>query len=452
MTGLIGVRLGGLLAASLTGLASCLPRPEPPAPASSGAPPLATSVTSSAEPLPSVAPAAAHYDLIIRQGRVVDPASGRDGAFDVAIANGKVAKIAPGIDLSHADLVIDAAGLLVTPGFVDLHTHVFAGPDTKRFLAGSSLAVPPDEFAPSSCTTTVVDAGSSGHKSFARFRETIIARAATRVLAFVNIVGEGMRGGRFEQDLGDMDAEATSRVISANRETIVGIKVAHYAGPGFEPVDRAEEAARATGTRVMVDFGGHVPELSLEDLLLRRMRPGDLFTHAYAGVSGRTAIVEPSGALRPFVRAAHERGVLFDLGYGGASFVFSQAVPAIQQGLPPDTVSTDMHRRSHHGSMHDLVAVLSKLAALGVTVPDLVRRSTAAPADAIGRPDLGRLAEGASADIALLRLEAGRFSFVDVKGARVEGTERLSCELTLREGRVVWDRRGLAKARSTGTE
>jgi dihydroorotase len=197
----------------------------------------------------------------------------------------------------------------------------------------------------------------------------------------------------------------------------------------------------------MVDFGGHVPELSLEDLLLRRMRPGDLFTHAYAGVSGRTAIVDPRALLRPFVRAAHERGVLFDLGYGGASFVFSQAIPAIQQGLPPDTVSTDMHRRSHRGSMQDLVAVLSKLAALGMPVPDLVRRSTASPADAIGRPDLGRLAEGALADVALLRVETGRFSFADVKGARVEGAERLSCEFTLREGRVVWDRHGLAKVK-----
>jgi dihydroorotase len=404
-------------------------------------------ISPSVEPAPAETPSPAHYDLVIAHGRVIDPASGRDGAFDVAIANGKVAKVAPGIDASRSDVVIDAAGLLVTPGFVDLHTHVFAGPDAKRFLAGSSLALPPDEFAPSSCTTTVVDAGSSGHKSFERFRETIIARATTRVLAFVNIVGEGMRGGRFEQDLGDMDAEATARVILANRETIVGIKVAHYAGPGFEPVDRAEEAARATGTRVMVDFGGHQPELSLEDLLLRRMRAGDLLTHAYAGVSGRTAIVDPGGALRPFVRAAHERGVLFDLGYGGASFVFSQALPAIQQGLPPDTVSTDMHRRSHRGSMQDLVAVLSKLEALGMTVPDLVRRSTATPADAIGRPDLGRLAEGAGADVALLRVETGRFAFADVKGARVEGAERLSCEFLLREGRVVWDRRGLAKTK-----
>jgi dihydroorotase len=187
----------------------------------------------------------------------------------------------------------------------------------------------------------------------------------------------------------------------------------------------------------MVDFGGHVPELSLEELLLRRLGPGDIFTHAYADVRGRTALVGAGGVLHHYVRLAHERGIVFDLGYGGASFVFSQAVPAIAQGLPPDTVSTDTHRASRRGSMHDLIAVLSKLAALGLPVTDLVRRSTAAPADAIGRPELGRLVEGGIADIAVIATERGRFTYADVQGARVEGSIRLSCALTLREGKVV---------------
>jgi dihydroorotase len=305
--------------------------------------------------------------------------------------------------------------------------------------------VRPDDFAPSSCTTTVVDAGSAGHRTFADLH-TILAASRTRALAFVNIVGEGMRGGAFEQDLGDMDAAATGAAITRYRPEIVGVKVAHYAGPGWEPVDRAVAAARATGTRVMVDFGGHVPELSLEELLLRRLGPGDLFTHAYAHVKGRTAVVDDRGVLRPFVRAARARQVLFDVGYGAASFVFSQAAPAIAQGFPPDTVSTDTHRSSRRGSMHDLVAVLSKLAALGLDVPDLVRRSTAAPADAIGRPDLGRLAVGGVADLAVLAVERGRFSYADVEGAKVEGSLRLSCAVTVRAGEVLFDPQGRSRA------
>jgi dihydroorotase len=383
------------------------------------------------------------YDLLIAGGRVLDPASGRDGVADVAVTAGHVVAIAPGIDRARAGTVVDASGLLVTPGLVDIHTHVFAGTDAGRYLSRSALAVLPDDFASSSCTTTVVDAGSAGHRTFPELH-AILARSATRALAFVNIAGEGMRGGRFEQDLGDMDAEATARAIEEHRAEIVGVKVAHYAGPGWEPIDRAVAAARATRTRVMVDFGEHVPELSLEELLLRRLGPGDIFTHAYADVRGRTALVGVGGVLHPYVRLAHARGIVFDLGYGGASFVFSQAVPAIAQGLLPDTVSTDTHRTSRKGSMHDLIAVLSKLAALGLEVPDLVRRSTAAPADAIGRPDLGRLAEGGVADIAVLATEHGRFTYTDVKGARVEGPLRLACELTLRGGRVVWDPRGRA--------
>src|SRR6185437_7174875 len=192
-------------------------------------------------------------------------------------------------------------------------------------------------------------------------------------------------------------------------------------------------------TRVMVDFGGHEPPLSLEDLLLHRLGPGDMLTHCYADVKGRTPIVDAEGHLHPYVAAAHERGIRFDVGYGGASFVFRQAQPAIAQGLPPDTISTDTHSESRRGSMHDILEVMSKLAALGMSVDDLVRRATAAPADAIGRHDLGRLAVGEAADVAILGQEKGAFSFTDVKGARVNGSVRLSCEATVRAGKVLWD-------------
>jgi dihydroorotase len=384
------------------------------------------------------------YDLVLAHGRLIDPASGRDGTFDVAVTAGKIARIAPAIDASRAARVIDAAGLVVTPGLVDLHVHVFHGPAADRYLAGSPLAAVVDEVAPRSCTTTVVDAGSSGHKTFATFEKQIIAVAKTRVLAFLDIVGEGMRGGRFEQDLGDMDARATAAAIKAHPDRLVGIKVAHYAGPGWEPIDRAVEAARASGTRVMVDFGGHAPELSLEELLLRRLRPGDIFTHLYASVRGRTAVVDASGKLRPYLAPAHARGILFDLGHGGASFVFSQAQPAIAQGLLPDTVSTDMHRSSLRGSMRDLPTVMSKLAALGIELPALIKMTTAAPADAVARPALGRLVEGAEADIAVLGVERGRFTFKDTSGAEAVASSQITCELTVRAGEVLFDRKGRA--------
>jgi dihydroorotase len=396
---------------------------------------------------PSAAAPPSAYDLLITHGRVLDPASGRDGIFDVAITGGKIARIAAAIDPAEARRVIDAAGLIVAPGLIDLHTHVYAGEQANHYLSDSPLAARVDEVAPRSCTTTVVDAGSTGHRTFEAFEQKVIARSTTRVLALLNIVGAGMRGGHFEQDPADLDARATAAMIARHRDEIVGIKVAHWAGPGWEPVTRAVEAGTSAGARVMVDFGGHVPELSLEELLLRRLRPGDVLTHVYADVHGRTPIVDERGVLRPYVRAARERGIFFDLGYGGASFVFRQARPAIAQGLWPDTVSTDMHRSSLRGSMHDLPTVLSKLLALGIDLPELIRRSAATPAAMIGRTDLGRLVEGGEADVALLRVESGRFDFTDVEKARIEGPQRLACEVTVRDGKVVWDPRGRSAAR-----
>ncbi len=431
----------------LLALAACAHGAEPPPPAPSPSTPV-HAPAAPALPSATAAPASPpHYDLVVAHGTVVDPEHGSRRSVDIGISAGHIVAIAPRIDLAHADAVLDAEGLLVAPGLIDLHTHIFAGPDKQHYLSDSPLAVLPDDFAPASCTTTVVDAGSAGHRTFDVLREHVLSHSVTRALAFLNIVGWGMRGRGSEQDVGDMDADATARAIEAHRELVVGVKVAHFTGGGWEPVTRAVAAARATGTRVMVDFGSHTPPLSLEDLLLRHLGPGDLYTHCYADVKGRTPIVDAAGHLHPYVARAHERGILFDVGYGGASFVFRQAVPAIAQGLPPDTISTDTHRESRHGSMHDILEVMSKLAAAGMGVDDLIRRTTVAPADAIGRHDLGRLAEGLEADVALIRPEEGAFTFADVKGARVEGKVRLTCEATVRAGKVVWDPKGRATRR-----
>jgi dihydroorotase len=196
----------------------------------------------------------------------------------------------------------------------------------------------------------------------------------------------------------------------------------------------------------MVDFGGHDPPLSLEALLLTHLRPGDILTHTYADVDGRIPIVDQAGILGPYVRKARERGIVFDVGHGAGSFVFRQARAAMEQGFAPDTISTDLHRASMNGGMKDMLNVISKLLSLEMPLEDAVRAATSSAARAIRRDDIGHLAIGAGADIAVLSVREGKFGFVDVAGERVEGTRKLECELTIRAGKVVWDLNGISAA------
>ena len=254
-----------------------------------------------------------------------------------------------------------------------------------------------------------------------------------------------MKGGPVEQNLADMDASLTAMRAVEYDELIVGVKVAHYAGADWQPVDRAVAAGEAAGIPVAVDFGGHVPPLSLEELFMTRLRPGDIFTHTYANVRGRISIVDDDGQLRPFVRRARERGIVFDVGHGGGSFLFSQAIPAMEQGFPPDTISTDLHTGSMNGGMKNMLNVMSKFLVMGMSLEDVVRAATWRAAQAIHRDDLGHLSVGAEADIAVLRLREGDFGFVDVGGQKLEGNQKLECELTLRAGDAVWDLNGLSR-------
>ena len=384
-------------------------------------------------------------DLLIRNGTVIDARNGVNGVMDVAISGGKIARVAAGIDQTGVARVVDATGLYVVPGLIDIHAHVFYGTDPNAYLSNGDSAVPPDSHSFRSGQTTLVDVGGAGWRNFPQFKAQVIDRARTRVLSFLNIVGHGMKGGPMEQDLTDMDARLTAMRIRQNPGVIVGVKVAHYSGPEWDPVTRAVEAGKLGDVPVMVDFGGHTPPLPLEDLLLKHLRPGDILTHAYAHVAGRIPIVDEQGNVRPYVREARKRGIIFDAGHGGGSFLFRQAVPATKQGFYPDVISTDLHTGSMNSGMKDILNTMSKFLNLGMPLPEVIRANTARAAEVIKRPELGHLAVGGEADLAVLNVRKGKFGFIDVQGGKLLGDQKLECELTVKGGQVVWDLNGISR-------
>jgi dihydroorotase len=391
------------------------------------------------------APAQPPPDLLIKGGHVIDPRNNVDAVLDVAVSGGKVARVAANIQPAAGMRVIDATGLYVVPGLIDIHAHVFFGTEKDAYLSNADSAVQPDAHSFRSGQTTLVDAGGSGWRNFPQFKEQVIDRSRTRVLAFINIVGSGMKGGPVEQNLADMDAKLTVMRIRQNRASIVGVKVAHYIGAEWDPVLRGVAAGRETDVPVMVDFGRNDPPQSLEDLLLKHLRPGDILTHMYAHVDSRTPIVDEQGKVRPYVLAARKRGIIFDAGHGGGSFLFSQAVPAMKQGFTPDVISTDLHSSSMNGGMKDILNTMSKFLNMGMPLKDVVKANTQRAAEVIKRPELGHLSPGAEADIAVLAVRKGSFGFIDSGGNRMLGDQKLECELTVKAGQVVWDLNGLSR-------
>jgi dihydroorotase len=380
------------------------------------------------------------YDLVLRHGHLIDPHNGIDDIRDIAVADASIAAVQPHNDPADAARLVDVDGLYVTPGLVDIHAHVYTGTGEKGSYAGDN-SVYPDGFTFRSGVTTVADAGGSGWRNFDDFNDRIVSRSMTRVLAFLNIVGHGMRGGAFEQDLTDMDARRTADAALRHRGLIVGIKTAHYAGPEWAPVERAVEAGTLARVPVMVDFGIDHPERPLAELVTRKLRPGDIYTHVYSGL--RHELLD-SDQLNHGLLDGRRRGVIFDVGHGGGSFLWRVAVPAVRAGFLPDSISTDLHIGSMNAGMKDMLNVMSKFLALGVPLQDVILRSTWNPAREIGQDGLGHLSIGAGADIAVLRLEHGRFGFVDVAGERLRATARLTSELTMRDGKVVYDLNGLS--------
>src|SRR2546426_1464766 len=381
------------------------------------------------------------YELLLRGGHVIDPRNNVSATRDVAIAAGKTAAVAPQINPADAAKTIDVAGLHVVPGLVDIHTHVFAGTGEKGSYAGDN-SLYPDGFTFRAGVTTIADAGSSGWRNFEDFKERIINRSQTRVLAFLNIVGEGMRGAKFENNLEDMQAKPTADMALRYKGVVVGVKTAHYAGPEWTPVERAVEAGTLANIPVMVDFGSNHPERPVSELVTRKLRPGDIYTHVYSGLRNE---LDESGHVNPGLWEGRKRGVIFDVGHGGGSFVWRIAVPAVKAGFLPDSISTDLHIGSMNAGMKDMLNVMDKFLAIGMSIDDVILRSTWNPAREIKHEELGQLSTGAVADIAVLKLERGNFGFVDMYGARLRGTQKLTCELTLREGKVVYDLNGITR-------
>ena len=370
------------------------------------------------------------YDLVLAGATVVDPSQDLHGVRDVAIDQGAIVAVAERI-VEPARQRIDLAGKILTPGWVDIHAHVYAGVTTWGIKA--------DPFCLATGVTTIVDAGSPGWINFPGFEEYIVQPARTQILAFVHIAGPGLGFGPLAEmeDLRHGDPERTAFVIHNWPETCVGVKVrqgrSQVGENGVEPLRLAVEAAELSGTPVMVHIGSGVPLPEVLALL----RPGDIATHCYQG-HGDT-ILGADGRVIPEARQAREQGVLFDLGHGGGSFHYKVAKEALAQAFPTDVISTDLHAHSFESPIQSLPETASKLLNLGVDLPTVVRQTTSAPAAAIGRGDqLGTLKPGTVADLAAFELLEGEFEFFDVSDHRETGPRKIEPVLTVRAGRVYW--------------
>ena len=394
--------------------------------------------------------AQAQYDLVLKSGHVIDPKNGIDAQMDVAIEDNKIAAVAPEISASQSKKVVDVRGLYVTPGLVDIHTHLFFTTGAAGAWAGDE-SIQPDAFSFRTGVTTMVDAGSAGWRGFETFRFFVIDRAKTRVFAFINIAGLGMLTDAAEQEKSEFQPEEVARLAKKHRDVVVGVKSAHYQKPDWSSVDRAVEAGKLAGIPVMVDFGWFLPERPYWQLVTEHLRPGDITTHCFRAP---VPWVDEHGKLYDYLRQARKRGVIFDVGHGGGSFVFRNAAPAVAQGFYPDSISTDLHGGSMNAGMMDMPTTMSKFLAMGEPLVEVIRESTINPAMEIQHPELGHLSVGAPADVAVWELRSGDFGYYDAAGGKLTGKQRLECQLTVRDGKIAWDRnaRGAGDYRKLGPE
>ena len=350
--------------------------------------------------------------------------------------------VSASIPAQQAKKMVDVSGLYVLPGLWSICISM---------SSATAASISPDDTALMAGTTTVVDAGGSGWRTFDKFRSTVIAHSQTRVLAFLNIVGAGMVGEAAESNTADMDSQKTADMIMKNRDVIVGIKTAHFGLPGWFAIDHAVEAGRIAQVPVMVDDKIFTDSgRTTRDKLLEHLRPGDIHTHMFN--DRQVELVDRfTGKVQPYIYEARNRGVIFDLGHGAGSFLWPVASKAIAQGFYPDSISTDLHGESIMLPQPDMPNCMSKLMLLGMTLNDVVLRSTVNPAKEIHRfPELGTLGVGKGADIAVLDLQHGVFAFKDAWDVKRLSPTRLDCAMTVRDGKVVFDRDGRAFPLSTG--
>ncbi len=387
--------------------------------------------------------AAPLYSIIIKGGRVIDAKNKINEVMDVAIQDGKIAKVAKNIDAALGSQIVNANGMYVSPGLIDMHTHLFWGTEPDHYLSNGLVGVTPDGFSFRTGVTTMIDAGGAGWKSFDLFKKNVIDKSQTRIMSFLNIVGEGMRGGNYEQDIRDLEAKMAAKTALEKKDHVVGFKLAHFTNADWIPVQRVVEAGKLANMPVIIDFGGG--NLPIEELFFKYLRPGDIFTHVFTELSRRDPIVDlKTRQLKPFVIPAQKRGILFDVGFGGGSFNFNQAIPAIKAGFYPDLMGTDLHTGSMNGAMKDQLNVMSIHMSMGMDIPSVIARSTWEPAKAIKHEELGNLSEGAIADVAVISVREGKFGFKDISNNRQDGTQKLECELTIKGGKIVYDLNAIA--------
>lgn len=429
------------------------------------------------------APSGKPYSYIIKGGHVIDPKNNINEIMDLAVTSGtraqparpemaarpaengrparpamparaavpasegKIALVAKNINPDLADKIIDAKGLYVTPGLIDIHVHFFWGHDGS-YLKNAATALPADGFTFRTGVTTVVDAGSTGWRDFELYKKRTIDASQTRVLAMLNIVGTGMDGPG-ENNIDEMDSQKTAEMAKKYPKDIVGVKLAHFSGRTWVPTDRLIEAGRLANIPVMVDFGSSDPFLPLDSLFNVKFRKGDIYTHAFGGngtdnPNGRESIVDMNGKVKPFVYKARERGVIFDVGFGGASYLYNQGVPAVKAGFYPNTISTDLHTGSMNGPMKSMENIMGLFMATGMPLNDVIAASTWKPAQVIKREELGNLSQGSVADIAIFKINDGKFGW-PVRGGKFEGSKRFQTELTMRAGNIVYDLDGISQ-------